>query len=658
MEKKKYLLILMVFSLYGPKVFSQPITDFGKLSAYELEMQFYEKDKDAEAVVLYDLGEIEFQWNPQGGYDVVYERRTKIKIFTDAGLEWGKISIPLYRKGNIYETLQEVQAVTYRIEGRIYEVIKLDPKSQYTEKVNNYYDLVKFAIPGVKAGCIIEYKYKTRSQYKFQLNDWEFQWRIPVKYSELKAKMIPFYSYVFLLQGTNKFDVRESYEERSIDQHYGAVTFHDVVHVFALNEIPAFHDEGFISSYDDYVIKMGFQLQKITGPTGVETEYLTSWGGLKNELLKMPEFGKYIKASIKKGSKIVEGMDWKGKTQEEKIKEIIDYVKVSYKWNGKRRYVSQQKLKDFLNSKTGNTAEINLYLTGLLVAAGFDATPVIISTRDHGRIHYDYPFVNFFNNVIVKVDYKDKAMLVDGTSRLYAYNDIPLYCINEKGLIINDGPVQWIDLSIPRNKSVLGKYFTINFDNELQKMDCHFKLHATGYKAVRQKSNYLNGESVFKEDMEEKKYQNIDSIKFNNEDNPDLPYIITCNLEYSTEYIDGKWYISPFLNEPPTENMFKQSVRQNPIDIVYAFSQEYHSEIIIPNGYKISYRPKDNEIDNSLVNMIYSIKQEDNRLMIDAGYTFKGVVYKKEAYGFLKYFYGEVIKQFNDKIVLEEVGVE
>ena len=41
-----------------------------------------------------------------------------------------------------------------------------------------------------------------------------------------------------------------------------------------------------------------------------------------------------------------------------------------------------------------------MYLLGMLKAAGFDASPVILSTRDHGKVKTNYPFVDFFNYMI------------------------------------------------------------------------------------------------------------------------------------------------------------------------------------------------------------------------------------------------------------------
>ncbi len=83
----------------------------------------------------------------------------------------------------------------------------MDNSTIFEEKVNDHWRVKKFALPDVKEGSVIEYKYKIISPYFFNLHDWDFQQRIPVIYSEYTTAMIPFYEYTYIFQGASKFDV-------------------------------------------------------------------------------------------------------------------------------------------------------------------------------------------------------------------------------------------------------------------------------------------------------------------------------------------------------------------------------------------------------------------------------------------------------------------
>jgi hypothetical protein len=51
-------------------------------------------------------------------------------------------------------------------------------------------------------------------------------------------------------------------------------------------------------------------------------------------------------------------------------------------------------LKGVFNRKTGSGTELNLLLISLLRQVGIEANPVVISTREHGRIWKDYPMIS------------------------------------------------------------------------------------------------------------------------------------------------------------------------------------------------------------------------------------------------------------------------
>lgn len=109
----KYLTFLLLLALSTPLIYSQEFSrEFGNISKSEIELSQYSSDKSAEAVVLYDIGKSYFV-RRYDSYDVVFERTTRIKIFSEAGLEWAEIRIPLYQKDNIYEKAYDIEAYTY-----------------------------------------------------------------------------------------------------------------------------------------------------------------------------------------------------------------------------------------------------------------------------------------------------------------------------------------------------------------------------------------------------------------------------------------------------------------------------------------------------------------------------------------------------------------
>ena len=72
-----------------------------------------------------------------------------------------------------------------------------------------------------------------------------------------------------------------------------------------MKNVPAFNSEEFISSINDYIIKIDFQLSKIHTTSGVSIDVITTWEELSKELLTHQDFGKYINKSKRLASHLI-----------------------------------------------------------------------------------------------------------------------------------------------------------------------------------------------------------------------------------------------------------------------------------------------------------------------------------------------------------------
>ncbi|MGB5990144.1 MAG: DUF3857 and transglutaminase domain-containing protein [Marinifilaceae bacterium] len=419
--------------------------EFGKVGRYAMEYKNTTGEKDTEAVVLFDKGKSYFIITDKG-FEIVYERTTRIKILTEAGIKWAEISIPFYQEGSIYENIYDLKAYTYNVDKNKLSKTELKTNTCHIEKINNSWNSKKFAMPEVKVGSIIDYKYKIRSPYLYNLRDWTFQWKIPVEHSEYIVILTPFYSYQWVLQGANKFDSYKEEQCHNLQREISTVKFNDKKTKYVMNNVPAFTDEKYITSMDDYVIKLDFQLSKITRLNGVSKNIGTTWEELIKDFLKNKNFGKFIKKSSKKAKKILNLEEIKNKTEKERLNFIVDYVKRNYSWNRQSRKYASKSVNQLIKDKKGNASDLNLFTIGLLQASGIDAKAILSSTRGNGMIYKKYPFNHYFNNVVILAKVDGKLILTDSTEPLISNYRLPVICLNDKGLIISKGKVEWIDL--------------------------------------------------------------------------------------------------------------------------------------------------------------------------------------------------------------------
>lgn len=659
-------LIFLLFIGFSHWVISQEYNPgFGEISNSEREMKYYPKDPKAPAVILFDIGKSVFVDNIiDGGYDIEFTRHKRIKIFDKSAFNYAEVNIPYYVEDNSKtEKIISIEAVTFNFENGVMTRKSLSPSAIYIEKVNSRWKNKKFIFPDVQEGSILEFKYVLKSPFHFNLPDWKFQDKIPTIYSEYEVSMIPFYEYVFLSQGVEKFDYQNSKIEskkrqwgnvsKSLGRNVGTgVEFQDYTHTYVMKGIPAFIDESYITSINDYIMKIDFQLSKLHFPTGGEVSIISTWEELNKELLKDDKFGGYLKDCSRFAKKIIDDdIDFSGKDIQEKSKVIIDYIKNNYKWNGFYGKYASQSAKDFLRIKTGNSADINLLMVALLQKADINAIPLILSTRDHGKIKMYYPF-DFYTNYVISYINEDGGYLADGTEELLPFNRIPLRCLNEKGIIVEKkGEVVWENLDTEIISKTIND-INISIDSEELLANYLVEIKSYEYDAYLGRKQYKDNVNSIKEDYE-KKLGLINNISTNGYDDLDSPYSMSFEGTNEIETIGNYLVINPFLNLAITENKLTQVRRSYPVDFTYINEDDFYIRIKIPENYKVGKLPDNYDVDNDLIkiSLVYNLKGDE--VLINGSYLFKKSIYGSNNYTKIKNYINIIIEKFNEQIIIE-----
>ena len=653
---KNFVLAIFILLASVQQLFSQNLQyEYGQCSIEELQMKKYDKDSTAEAVVIYDIGKSSFEFE-EGPIRLIFERRFKMKIFTKAGFDWTKIEIPYYEENDRPEEFLELSGNTYNFENGKVRTTPLDSKNAYIEKEDNHWRWKKFAMPDVKEGSVIEVKYKISTPFFFNFRGWNFQMKIPVIYSEYTTKMIPLFSYKYLLQGTNKLSDFKQYLDPGSDRTFYSIYWRDQVYVFIKKDIPAFKDESFITSYKDYIMRLTFQESEYTNNFNSKVEIMTTWPNLVQKLLEFPSIGAYIKGCQSQGKEIIDTMKLELKSNIEKVKKIQQFVKWNLTWDGKSEKYSYKKVKELFKTKIGNSADINLFLVGMINAAGIEANPVLISTRDHGKIKSDYPFESFFNYVVVDAIIDGQHILLDATDPLCGFGVLPRRCLNDVGLVLKKGDeVEWVNFSSPMTSSI-NYTFDLSSNSAMDSIAGKYKIVSSGYDALNYRQKCLKSSTAFRNEVLTDNLTLTDSIRVDNLKQIDKLLSIQFNANSGIDIIDGKMLISPFEGYSLTENPLKQPSRSYPIDMINKKRRIYVSTIHIPAGYKLLSSPENLTLENDDIKINYSfINVNESLVKVTGLYEFKRDVYDASVYLDLKRYFNLIIDKFSEKVILVKV---
>lgn len=648
--------VFLIFVLFTASLTSPAQTKgfpFGKVTYRELEMKTYDKDTSAFAVVLNESGEAYIE--DENHYNLVFKHHLKIKILKKGGLEYGDFEIMLRKNEGSTEILRSVTASTFNAVNGPMEETKLNPKNVYTENINKYRDIKKFALPNVRVGSVIEVEYELESPFIRNFRNWEFQSEIPKVKSEFFALIPANYHYNILLRGFLKLSKNESTLVKDCFTAGGSGKADCGQMVFGITDIPAFKDEDYMTARSNFISAITFELSEINYFDGRKDKLTIEWKDAEEELRRDSKFG----VQLKRGEDIVDRKIESllaGETEPlEKAKKIYDFIKQWYKWNDVYGEYSEFGIKKAFESKVGNVGDINLSLIAALKYAGLNAEPLLLSTRENGSVTELHPVLSDFNYVIAKLNINDKVYLLDATEDFLSFGLIPERCLNGKGRVLGDKVSYWHELKAPdRQKQISVQKLKMDTDATIrgtiqnsyfgyEAMNQRKKLHRYGNQKefVDHISSGWNGASVTKYTLE-------------NTDDLTKPMIVSLDVEIDAYKGLNNFLLNPFFVDRWTANPFKSSERFYPVDFgapleeIVIFTLEYPETFVIdeiPGNLGLS-------LPGAGGRYIFKIQNAGTILTMNSSLLINKPVFGPDEYHYLKELFSRVVSTQQTDLVI------
>jgi hypothetical protein len=655
--------LLTLFTLFGVlQLAAAQDFPFGKVTAEEMELKNYIKDTSAHAVILQEFGKSRIDVTSDDNIKLIYEYHVRIKIFNNKGFDNGTVEIPVYNNGNAdsYESVDDIAGVTfYKDDNGLTQKVELENRKIYPVKENKHWANYKFALPGLRNGCVIEYKYRIESPYFENFHSWHFQADIPKIYSEYEVHIPAFYVYNASLKGYFKLTKNTSEVERSCFSTHGASCDCSKM-VYGMSDIPAFVNEDYMTSPKNFLSAINFELVEYTSPyNGIKNKMTKEWKDIDYQLKNYSDFG----GQLKRKGLLKAHVDplISGKTDDfEKAKAIYAHQQKWFKWNEHYGIYSVDGISKALETHSGSVADINLSLVTALSAAGLNASAVLLSTRENGLINSLYPALGDFNYVVARVAIGDKNYLLDATDPLLPFGMLPLRCLNDKGRVMSfDKPSYWTDLNLPqRETSTYTMDLSLSEDGKLKGTLLEYY---AGYKAYEKRKaiKKFNTVDEYVEDLNGKMPKlKILKSEIGNLDSLDKPlsekYEIEVNLYDKLNA--NKLTFNPFFLDKITTNPFKLSERSFPVDWGMASDDRFILIMHLPSQYIIETPPQTMAValpDNG-GKYLTSYEPDNNSFTFSHIIQFNKSVYSSEEYPYLKELYNKVIQSEKAEMVFKK----
>jgi hypothetical protein len=615
--------------------------DWQPVSPDELKMTSEPKAPGAPAIYLYR----QVDRNDAESHESVYAR---IKIFTDEGRKYADVEIPFVRgNGNI----KNIRARTIRPDGSIVD-FHGEILQRMIVKAKGVQVLVKtFSMPDVEPGSIIEYRYERSLPEGFL---YDSTWVISEELFTKRAK--------FSLRPNPWMPLKASWPHGLPDGTAPPIEDH---HVYRLEtqDVPAFQLEDYMPPEEEFKYRVEFAYIR-----DIERDPQKFWNEEAKRLYwPIGFFINKPRAMERAVAEIVVPSD----TPQQKLEKIYARCQrlrnLSYEEEKTSQEIGRENLKtietaeDVWKHGYGNSREIDWLFLALVRAAGFDAAPVMVATRDK----------YFFNGKLMNPAQLDVGVVqvkLDGNALYLApgvafapFGLLPWPETHVSGLRMDKDGGSWIVTNLPESSaSGVERSATLQLD-ESGSLEGKVMVTFKGLSALWRRTNERD-----EDDGEKRKFLEDELKEY-------IPSVVQLELtnrpEWSSssntlvaefhvkipEWVTGAGHRSLLavgLFSGSEKHVFDHAARTYPIYYHYAYEDKDDVTIRLPSSLQVSGVPKAQEIDGKICNYHSDAQSTNDSVHLSRQLTVNVLMVDSKYYGALRDFYQRVRTADEQQIVL------
>jgi transglutaminase-like putative cysteine protease len=609
--------------------------NWGETDLLDRRMTVYTPEPTAEAVVLNNVTRVRIELqNNRPLMTVQVHRRIKI-MSENAAQSQSSIKLPINVPANrVVMGTRKAQLIDIN-EAQTAIPIE-ESKEGNVEQIN---------LSQVKSGYILEYRYDFTTDSVPLSTTWVLQENIPVRRSELWASLGAAFETTFVLQNKEKIN-------NFVDAGSNAK-------VFIASDLPALQvkNSSFIKS--DNITSVRLQVNSTSGKGGKQA-YNSTWRDLAQNLSKSENLGaQYLqKENYDNIWRAMQSSVNGAKNTEEKIRAVYNFINKNVEWNGEWSIYAKQALNATYENHTANSGELNLMLVACLNAAGVRATPMLMSTRSHGKVNVNGVSAGQFDHLVCHTELNGAPCFLDAGDVFRPMGLLRVEALNGDGWLMDVAAPQWVKiiptLSVRQSLST----FSLSKEGDLRGK---FSKTSKGYEAVTQR-NDQNRKAITQSLQKEYSGIRIDSVTTYNLDlnlNSSFKRNFYCVIPQAIEAVDNRMTIKP-LWQTGLESNILQEQRANPIDFAYPINDLHVFNLSIPEGASVDKMPKDEllELANKGGAYQFTAVQSGNIVQLTIRVQIERLHFDASEYSKVKELFDRVAAKQLETVVLKNVRTE
>ena len=649
---KKYLLLLSLFALNTMAQSMEPNLKWGKPTNEELTMTEYSLDKDAEAVELYHLTDVSYAYM-NNDFRVYYRVKGRLKVLKPEGKSVADGSIVFRNDKDSNQRIEVVlglKATAYNMENGKVTKTKMENSMIFEERLDKHQKRIKFSVPQVKVGTVIEYEYRIESDFYYDLRDWYAQKEIPVLYTKYVLSVPEWFSFNIEQTGSAHMEYQESNSNFTIGET--AITTEDKT--FIARNLPALKDDDFVWHAEDYGCKITHELGGIYVPGAIHKNYSQKWEDIDKALLEDEEFGGRIRKSspLKDDIKAAGITDIADPTQRASAVWLL--LKSRVRWNGDYDLWAKSASK-VLKEGTGSNADINFLYINMLHDVGINAAPVVLRLRNRGRLPMTHASMKYLSTFVVVIQLNDSTTAYfDGSAEDGYLNVLPQALLVETARVVSkEGAGKWVNLLAMAQGSET-TVVQANLDGE-GTISGQRIVSTTGNTTALLRKKWRTAKDSVEVIRKIEEDDGITISKFSQIGRSDF----SPNMREITEFTKkcestgNLIYLNPLVFNPMKKHPFTNDTRDLPIEFPFKQRETLNIMLTLPDGWQVEDMPKPIvlKFDGITVRIVGS--QNNNVLTMRYRMDIDTTFYRQDQYQDLKSFLDKVVESCKNMITLK-----
>ncbi len=611
----------------------------------ELTMTSESKAPGAPAIYLYR----QVDRDDQSFRESVYAR---IKIFTEEGRKYADIEIP-YVKGE--GDIRGIAARTIHADGTI---VNFDGKvfEKTIVKAKGVKVLVKtFTLPGVQTGSIIEYRYTRHLEEDYIFDS---KWLLSEELFTKHAKFSLHPSHIYTLRVSSPRGLPEGTKP--------PVEEHNLITMETEN-VPAFQIEDYMPPVEE----MKYRVQFIYGrndekdSTKFWKEKAQAW------YVGIDFFINHRKAMETAVAQIVAP----GDSPEVKLRKIYERTQqlrnTSFEREKTEKEITREKQKDTNSVEDvwkhgyGDGWDITWLFLALARAAGFEASPVLVSTRDE---HFFNPALMNdkdlnTNVVLVKLDGKD--LYLDPGIPFVPFRLLPWSETGSAGFLVSKDGGSWVTTPVPAAAESQVERTALLQLSDTGALEGKLTVTFSGLEALgRRLSEHQEDDTARKTFLEDEVKEYVpSSAEVELKNKPDWSGSApTLVAEFNLKVPDWassagrRTLLSVGLFGGAEKHLFEHAVRVHPIYFQFPHQELDDVTIDLPPGWQATSLPKPQTVDIKACVYSFDAQKAGERLHMVRELTVNLGMADARHYGALRSFFQTVRTADEQQIIVTPGG--